>query len=182
VSAGSAAGGCLTALRNRLAFALLTLAFSFLAMGLSFFVVRWLIAGMDDEVPIDPAVQHRAILLRGFANELTRACNDYHRFVVQSGPAVEKDARAWIDRVFRRDIHFLEQQLNDNPMSTLPVYVGLRAAVQRCAVMARNPDDGGLRRATFREARAAIEATNGYLADIGMAHSAGRAPRRIAFD
>lgn len=168
-------------LRQRIHVFLLGLGACCIAMLLSYGMVRWLTQGMADEIPLNPAVQQRAILLRGFANDLTRACNDYAHHLDRGDGRISTDTRLWVERVFRRDLGFLEQRMDNNAMPTLPSYLALRDATRRCVTMGRYPDDGGLRRAALAEARRAIEGVNAYLNTINMARSAGRAPVTIQF-
>lgn len=167
--------------RQRLLLILLGLSAGCLAMLLSYGMVRWLTQGMADEIPLNPAVQQRAILLRGFANDLTRACNDYAHHFPGDGSQASADARLWSERVYRSDLNFLEQRMDNNGMPAISSYLTLRAAVRRCSTMARYPEDLGLRRAALTEARQAIEAVNAYLETIDMARSAGRSPVSIQF-
>ena len=132
-------------------------------------------------IPLNPVVQQRAILLRGFANDLTRACNDYEHHTTGVDGRIPADARLWLDRVFRSELRFLEQRMDNNAMPTIPSYLTLRAAAQRCTTMARYPDDQTLRRAALKETRQAVETVNAYLETIDMARSAGRAPVSIQF-
>ncbi len=171
----------LAVLRRRLLAFFLGLGACCFAMLLSYGMVRWLTQGMADEVPLNPVVQQRAILLRGFANDLTRACNDYAHHTTGADGRISADGRLWIERVFRSELRFLEQRMDNNAMPAIASYLTLRAAAQRCTTMARYPDDVGLRRAALKEARQAIEAVNAYLETIDMARSAGRAPVSVQF-
>jgi hypothetical protein len=77
----SVKGGSMAAFRRRIVFIAFTLFLSLLAMAVSYAMVRWLTLGMEEERVPDPMIQRRAILLRGFANDLTTSCNDYVRVV-----------------------------------------------------------------------------------------------------
>ncbi len=167
--------------RRRSLFILLTMGLSILAMALSFALVLWMTRGLGEKPPASAWTQQRAILLRGISNDLTKACNDYYDVVASREGAVVPDARNWIDRVFRRDIRFLEQRIEDNPMSDVTPYQGLRAAVHRCASMARYPEDRALRAGALRDAKHAIEAVDAYIKSIEMTRSAGALPVRIRF-
>jgi hypothetical protein len=152
------------------------------AMVISFGMVRWLTHQMAGEPVPDPVAQKRAILLRGFANDLTAVCNDLVRLAYTTSGEMAPGARMWIDRVYRRDIRFLEQRMDDAPMSDVAAYRQLRAAVQRCAGVARHPDDRALKTAALNEAAHAIDAVNAHIAAMGFAQRAGPAPRTMVFD
>lgn len=150
-------------------------------MGLSYTMVRWLTHGLPEDQAIDPTLQRRAILLRGFANDLTRACNDYARMAAPDGGGLTPASRQWIDRTFRSEIRFLEHRMDSNPMERLEAYRALHAAVRRCGTMARHPDDRLLRAATLGDVRRAVASANAYLSRIGMSRHAGPAPVRMVF-
>ncbi len=168
--------------RHRIIFIAFTLLLSLFAMVASYAMVRWLSLGIGEERVPDPMVQRRAILLRGFANDLTKSCNDYIRVVPDPKGGVMPDVGNWIDRVYRRDLRFLEQRMTDNTMSALPAYLQLLAAVRRCASMARHPEDQMLRQSALRDARRAIEEVDFYIEGIGMARLAGPPPRHAQFE
>ena len=151
-------------------------------MLLSFMVVRGLTLNMTKTDTPNPQAQRQARLLRIFANDLTIACNNYARTVPAGEGALTSDARVWIDRTFRRDIRFLEQRMDDNKVTGLPTYLALRAAVHRCAAMARYPDDRTLRRETFKDVRQAIAGVTAFIDATAMTESAGFLPERILFD
>ena len=160
----------------------MTIGASVLAMGISFGVVRWLTGQLDDEPPPNPVVQRQVLLLRGFSNDLTRACNGYAGLARTDDGAFTPDAQSWIDRIFRRDIRFLQQRMEEAPMERIHVYGQLHAAVARCATMSRHPGDRALRDATLGEAARAVGAVNAYIDGLGMGKRAGRPPIRIDFD
>ena len=72
--------------------------------------------------------------------------------------------------------------MDDNRLAGLAPYLTLRAAVHRCAAMARYPDDRTLRREAFKEVRQALTTVTAFIDATAMTESAGNLPERILFD
>ncbi|MBX3178987.1 MAG: hypothetical protein KF886_16655 [Candidatus Hydrogenedentes bacterium] len=158
-------------------FAALSVGLACAAMVVSFLVVRHLAGPARGREELDPAVLQRARILRGFSNELVTLCNDYHRRFPAGMAGAGASNRQWADRVFRRDLQFLQDRIDAILPDTLPEYVNLRAAVHRCAAMARHPGDQLLREQTLREVARATEAIEAHLRALGAEVKAG--PPRV---
>ena len=158
--------GAVGVLRQRAIFVLLTLCLTLVAMFVSYAMVGWLTRGLGQEQVFDPLAQRRATLLLGFADDLSGACNAYARVMTKNTGTDTREAYVWVDRVFRRDLRFLEQRMDDNAMTSLPVFLQLRAAVVRCSSMARHPEDRVLRSAAFADARGAVDAVNAHVKTV----------------
>lgn len=161
-------------------FLVLTLILSTAAMLVAFLVVVALGGRLDSEAPPDPALAHRARMLRLFSNELVSYCNQYHRRVPPDPVEHTTVERRWVERTFRKDIQFLEQRMNDTILGPVPEYVRLKGAAARVAAMARNPGDRLLRERVLGEVAAAAGAVESYLARVDAGRLTGQpriAPR-----
>jgi hypothetical protein len=177
----SSNGGLLRSFGKRFLFVCVTLGLTLISTIVSFFTVQLLTRSPTEDGTPDLARQRQTVLLRAFATELTGACNAYAANLSRADNVVSTDMQSWIDRAFRRDIRFLEQRMGDNPMENLNPFNDLRAAVGRCASMARNPQDAALRKVALDDARRAIEGVHDFGAENGMTRVTGGRPSPVRF-
>lgn len=159
-------------------FLALALALGFSSMLISFLVVYHLGRDLSRENAADPALLHRARILRTFTNELAALCNEYAKRVPERPGDLTTVNRRWVERVFRREIQFLEQRMNDTTLRDVEVYQQLQSSATRCAAMARYPGDSLLREQTLRDAARAARAVEAFIDRIAGASPVG--PPRVA--
>lgn len=145
-------------------FILIVLCISISSAVISFLVVYQLGSDHTTTRGLDPALLHRAQTLRTFTNELVGLCNEYAVRMPDPAGRWSPMNRSWVERVFRREIQYLEQRMNDTALPPIEIYVQLQFTTSRCGGMARYLDDRVLRAQTLQEVARTVAAVEAYIA------------------
>lgn len=156
-------------------------AIGFLSTLISYGVVRTLAKDMAGENAVDPAVLRRANILRDFGNELAVLGNAYHDRIPPDPTRASPQSLAWVENVVRPELQFLQRRMDEVIREGTTESIRLEAAVARCAVMARHPGDSSLRTAALREAAAAIQEVEAWIAVKGVEKRLSRPAVHVAF-
>jgi len=145
-------------------------------------VVHHLTGGRNPVSTPGPEALLRARLLRTYGNELVELCNRYSARVPDGGTGITPANRRWIDWGFRADLQFLDYRMNDTIPGAPEALTRLKAAVTRCAVMARNPDDRALRGRVLEEVRLAVAYSEQYIDALLNGLTIGPPPEPMHFE
>lgn len=151
------------------------------SMAVSFSVVHYLARDAVATKIVDPALVRRANMLRDFSNELVALCNEYARKIPSDPTRASQKERVWVERVFRSEVQFLQQRMDETIREHTPESIQLEATAARCAAMARRPADGAIRAAALREAAATVAAIDVWIAAEGVDTRLSRLPIAVQF-
>lgn len=151
------------------------------SMAVSFAVVHYLARDAVAAKHVDPALIRRANMLRDFRNELTALCNNYARRIPADPTRASQNDVRWVEKVFRPELQFLQQRMDETIREDTPESIQLEAAAARCAAMARRPTDGAIRAATLREAAATVAAVEAWIVAEGVETRLSRLPIIVQF-
>lgn len=152
-----------------------------ISMAVSFAVVNYLARDAIAAKHVDPALIRRANVLRDFSNELTTLCNDYAKRIPADPTRASQNDRRWSEKVFRSELQFLQQRMDETFREDSDESISLEAAAARCAAMARRPEDGAIRAAALQEAATTVTAIDAWIEAEGLGERLSRWPVTVQF-
>lgn len=138
------------------------------SMLVSFLVVNHLARDVVAAKAVDPALIWKANTLRLFSNELASLCNAYARLLSADPATATVQVTPWVENVFRPEVQFLQQRMDETFREDSTLSVQLEAAAARCATMARHPADAAVRAGAFRETATTVATVEAWIAGEGI--------------
>lgn len=138
------------------------------SMFVSFYVVNYLAREVVARKSVNPATIRKANTLRVFSNELVNLCNEYVRRLEADTGTNRVNVLPWVEKVLRPEIQFLQQRMDEALQEDSSLSTELEAAVARCGVMARYPEDNEIRTRTLRDVATAVEKVDAWIEHEGI--------------
>ena len=138
------------------------------SMLISFFVVNHLARELVAGKTVSPSTIRKANTLRVFSNELVNICNEYVRRLAADSGAAPVNVLPWVEKVFRPEIQFLQQRMDESFREDSSLSAELEAAAARCGAMARYPTDVQIRVRTLQEVATTVGKVDAWIDREGI--------------